>query len=174
MVLITTRHRLVNQIVDEAERKRNVEQVKQDQIKKNWSELRAKGFGYVEGGMTPAILDYENGRMLYDVLPDDAWKGQRCFIIGGGESLKDFNFSKLKNELVIGVNRAYEAMDCTVNFAMDHNLYEWIIKGKLGEESKRKFEDYKGFSVWLDSVVSLEIRWPFAPIQSILFSIILA
>lgn len=150
--MITTRHKLVTQIVAEAERKMNVEQTKQEQINENWRLLRDKGFGYSKVGMVPAILNYDKGRMLYDVMPDKSWKGQRCFIIGGGESLKDFDFSKLKNEYVIGVNRAYEAVDCTINFAMDHNLHEWITKGKLGQEAKRKFEDFKGFPVWLDSV----------------------
>lgn len=149
--MITTRHRLVNQIVAEAERKRNVEQAKQDKIKENWRIIREKGFSYAKECLPPAVLDYEDGRMLYDVMPDGSWKDQRCFIIGGGGSLKDFNFSKLRNELVIGVNRAYEVVDCTVNFAMDHNLYDWITKGKLGQEAKRKFESFKGFSVWLDS-----------------------
>ncbi|GAG97216.1 unnamed protein product, partial [marine sediment metagenome] len=124
---------------------------RQKEIKANWNELRQKGFGYSADPRHPVILDYEDGRMLYDVLPDDSWKGQRCFIIGGGPSLKDFDFSKLQNELVIGVNRAYEVMDCPINFAMDHNLYHWITKGELGKEAKERFENFKGFPVWFDS-----------------------
>lgn len=149
---ITTRHRLVNEIVEEMERKRDNDQARRDIIKENWNALRAAGFGYSEYHMKPAILDYDKGRYLHEVMPDNSWKDQRCFIIGGGESLKDFDFSKLKNELVIGVNRAYEKIDCTINFSMDNSLHEWIVGGKLDNNSKERFEDYKGFPAWLDSV----------------------
>ena len=149
--MITTRDPAVSEIVEEMARRRDVEQTRQDAIRRNWRILKEKGFGYSVQGRAAVILDYEEGRMLYDVMPDDAWRDQRCFIIGGGESLKDFDFSKLKNELVIGVNRAYERIDCTINFAMDHTFYEWITGGRLGQEAKKKFEDFKGLPVWLDS-----------------------
>ena len=123
----------------------------QKRIKENWKELRRVGFGQKEA-RPPVILNYEEGQMLYDVMPDDSWKGQRCFIIGGGESLKGFDFSQLKGELVIGVNRAYEKIDCTIMFSMDRTLYDWITGGKLGKEAKEKFENFKGFRVWLDTV----------------------
>jgi len=149
--MITTKDPIVDEIVEEGRRMRDMQQRKADIIRENWRLIRERGFGYSEQGRGPAILDYEDGQMLYDVMPDGSWKNQRCFIIGGGESLKDFDFSKLKNELVIGVNRAYEKIDCTVMFAMDHTLYEWITRGELGQEAKEKFEDFKGFPVWLDS-----------------------
>lgn len=150
--MITTRHKIVTNIVAEMDRRRNVDQMRQEAIRENWRKIREKGFGLSEKRMPPAILDYKEERYLYDVMSDEAWKDQRCFIIGGGESLKDFDFSKLKNELVIGVNRAYEKIDCTINFAMDNNLHEWITKGNLGQDAKEKFENFKGFPVWLDSV----------------------
>jgi len=150
--MITTSDKAVTEIVEKMYRKRNEERKRKEMIKRNWEELKEKGFGYSKEGILPAILNYEDGRMLYDVIPDGAWKDQRCFIIGGGESLREFDFSKLKGELVIGVNRAYEKIDCTINFAMDHTLYDWIVRGKLGQEVKDKFEDFKGFPVWLDTV----------------------
>jgi len=152
--LITTGDKRVNEIVELMDRRREncrVEKKKQDAIRANWKELHKKGFGYSQEGRKPVILDYEQGRMLYDIMPDGAWKGQRCFIIGGGESLRGFDFSKLKNELVIGVNRAYELGNCTINYAMDNNLYHWITKGVLGQEAKERFEDFKGIPVWVDS-----------------------
>jgi len=150
--MITTSDKVVIKIVEEMQRRRDLEKDKQAIIRENWRMLREKGFGYSKEGRPPAILDYEKGRMLYDVMPDGSWKDQRCFIIGGGESLKEFDFSQLKGELVIGVNRAYEKIDCTINFAMDYTLYDWIVGGKLGQEAKEKFEDFKGFPVWLDTV----------------------
>jgi len=152
--ILTTGDKRVNDIVEIMDKRREnyrIEKAKEAEIKANWKELHEKGFGYATGGRKPVILDYEQGRMLYDVLPDGSWKNQRCFIIGGGESLRGFDFSKLKGELVIGVNRAYETIDCTINYAMDNNLYHWITKGRLGQEAKKKFEDYKGIPVWLDS-----------------------
>lgn len=39
----------------------------------------------------------------------DTHKGQRCFIIGNGPSLKNTDLSKLKNEFTFGMNRVYLA-----------------------------------------------------------------
>ena len=149
---LTTSDKTVVDIVEMMQRRVDncrYEKRKEREIKENWEILKKKGFG--SSRKKPVILDYEQGRMLYDILPDNSWKDQRCFIIGGGESLKDFDFSKLKNELIIGVNRAYEVIDCTINYAMDNNLYRWITGGRLGKEAKKKFEDFKGIPVWLDS-----------------------
>ena len=48
---------------------------------------------------------------LSNILCDGAWKGQRCFVIGGGPSLNNVDLAYLKDELVIGVNRAFERID---------------------------------------------------------------
>ena len=155
MAIITTGDIRVSKTVEEMNRRRENYRVKKQReamIKANWKKLHKEGFGFVAAmNRTPVILDYEQGRMLYDILPDGSWKNQRCFIIGGGESLKGFDFSKLKNELVIGINRAYELGNCTINYSMDNNLYHWITKGKLGQQAKKRFEDFKGIPVWLDS-----------------------
>lgn len=152
--LITTGDKRVSDIVDEVQRRIAREEAKRKEdarIRRNWQMLQKKGFGLSKKGRPPVILNYEDGRMLCDVMPDGAWKNQRCFIIGGGESLKGFDFSRLKNELVIGVNRAYEMIDCEINYAMDNNIYHWITSGKLGWQAKEKFENFEGFPVWLDS-----------------------
>ena len=39
----------------------------------------------------------------------DSHKGERCFIIGNGPSLKNTNLKKLENEFTIGMNRFYMA-----------------------------------------------------------------
>jgi hypothetical protein len=41
----------------------------------------------------------------------DIHKGERCFIIGNGPSLKNTDLSKLKNEVTFGMNRVYLAFD---------------------------------------------------------------
>jgi len=40
-------------------------------------------------------------------LLKDSRKGQRCFIIGNGPSLRDTDLSQLRNEFTIGMNRIY-------------------------------------------------------------------
>ena len=46
-------------------------------------------------------------QFLKDSLPTGSWKGQRCFIIGGGPSLKGFDFKQLKGEKIIAINKAF-------------------------------------------------------------------
>ncbi len=153
--MVTTKDKVVIDILENAQRKvrtgKSPEKIEQETIKVNWSAIKRKGFGYNKESRPTAVLDYDEGRMLYDVLPDGTWKGQRCFIIGGGESLRGFDFSKLKNEMVIGVNRAFEKIDCMINYSMDYELFLWIKNGKLGPATKKKFEDYKGYPVWIDN-----------------------
>jgi len=148
--MITTKDKVVEDIFLQAQERRQNQREKE--INKNWADIKKAGFGFHPESRPTAELDYEEGRMFCDVFPDDTWKGQRCFIIGGGSSLADFDFSKLKGENVIGVNRAFEKIDCTINFAMDYHLHKWITNGRLGPVAKKKFENYKGYPVWLDSV----------------------
>ncbi|MHA1225226.1 MAG: glycosyltransferase [Candidatus Hodarchaeales archaeon] len=138
--MITTRDTAVNRIVEKKS--------KQDEYRRIWAELRKKKFGAI-----PGYFPYtqEVNRHFSEVLEDGAWKGHRCFIIGGGESLKGFDFSKLNGELIIGVNRAYEKVDCSIMFAMDYEFYKWIVRGKLGQKAKEKFDNFKGYKVWVDS-----------------------
>ncbi len=132
--MITTRNPRVQRIMKIKDQER--------QWRKNWAELK--------WGQGRHFIPTEE-RLFSNTLEDGAWKGQRCFIIGGGPSLKGFDFSKLKGELVIGINRAYEKADCTIIFSLDSRYYMWIVRGKLGAEAKKKFEDFKGYKVWLNS-----------------------
>lgn len=42
-----------------------------------------------------------------EVLEDGAWSGRRAFVVGGGPSLRGFDFGRLAGELWIGCNVAY-------------------------------------------------------------------
>lgn len=90
-------------------------------------------------------------RSLHAVLPTGAWKGQRCFIVGGGPSLKGFDFNRLQGEKVIAINRAF--LDCPfadIMFFMDKNrFYKWVMDGNLGDKTKRAFIKFKGHRVFL-------------------------
>lgn len=90
-----------------------------------------------------------------DRFPDGAWKGRRCFIIGGGPSLKGFDFNRLRGEHVIAVNAAfYNAPFADIMFAMDRDLLTKLMAGKVGKESgesyRQAFADFAGAKVWLD------------------------
>ena len=40
-------------------------------------------------------------------IPKTKWKGEEVFVIGGGDSLRGFNWGLLKDELTIGCNDAF-------------------------------------------------------------------
>ena len=88
-------------------------------------------------------------RFIYEVLPDRSWKGKPCIVVGGGPSLKDFDWELLRGWRVIGVNRVYERFDPTIIFSMDTRFLRWIMDGRYGNEAKRKFIDSKAYKVWL-------------------------
>lgn len=92
-------------------------------------------------------------KQLHSVLPSQSWKGRRCFIVGGGTSLRGFDFSQLKGELVITVNRAFEFAPFSVlNLCQDARVFGFYENAefKEGQEAKKRFEDYKGFKTWLN------------------------
>lgn len=78
------------------------------------------------------------------------WKGCTVAIIGGGPSLKNFDFTSLSNYKTIGVNASALLCGTDVLFSLDQN---WIRSNKksinsfpgekyLGVISSFKFEDY--------------------------------
>lgn len=87
-------------------------------------------------------------------MPDGAWSGKPCFIVGGGPSLKDFDWTKLKGHRTIGVNRAFERFEPTIIFSMDTDFIDWVrndmySRVKDGAETKTKFLASKAYKVWL-------------------------
>lgn len=98
----------------------------------------------------------QNGRAarvetLAKKLPDGSWAGQRCFIVGGGPSLRGFDFSRLKGERVIAINKSfYDVPFADVVFGMDRPFLDWVMEGKFGANFKVAFEAFKGIKLWLD------------------------
>ncbi len=88
-------------------------------------------------------------KIFSDHVRNGAWKGRRCFIIGGGPSIKNIDLNLLQNELTIGINRAYELLDPSILFGVDGQMWGWAEQGKLGIESQMKFKEYKGYKVWM-------------------------
>ena len=92
-------------------------------------------------------------KQLYQYIPSGAWKDRRCFIIGGGTSAKGFDFSKLKGELVITVNRAFEyCPNSAINLCQDARVFGFYENKEFpeGAEAKKKFEEYAGYKTWLN------------------------
>ena len=84
---------------------------------------------------------------LWPTLSDGDWKGDPCFIVGGGPSLRGFDFLRLPEDRTIVINRAFESMPwARVLFSMDSLYYR---------EASRKPETdpgrFPGFKVWLDT-----------------------
>jgi len=88
-------------------------------------------------------------RFLWEVLPDGAWKNKPCFIVGGGPSLKDFNWHLLKGKRTIGINRAFEKFEPTVMFSMDTRFLKWLLNDKYGSSARDRFLSLRSYRVWL-------------------------
>lgn len=90
---------------------------------------------------------------IYNCIPSGHWKGRRCFIVGGGPSLKGFDFNKLKGELVITVNRSFESFpDSAINVAQDARVFGFYENREFpeGEEARKRFNSYEGYKLWVD------------------------
>jgi len=77
------------------------------------------------------------------------WAGKRCFIVGGGPSLKGFDWSHLDGELSIGINRAIEYYDPTISFSIDSRWHEWTTNGCLGYNAQQRYATFAGNKVQL-------------------------
>ena len=97
--------------------------------------------------------DFKEG-FLKDNLTTGAWKNQRCFIIGGGPSLKGFDFSKLIGEKVIALNKAFvDAPFADILFCVDKQFQDWLLNpnkgGKEMDSARKTWPHFKGHKVWL-------------------------
>ena len=98
--------------------------------------------------------------LLSTRMREGVWRGRRAFCVGGGPSLKYFDWSLLAGELTIGINRAFEQFDPTIIFSMDTRFWMWLEQGKFGEATRARFDRYShGLKVWLDTVPG---KTPFA------------
>jgi len=90
-----------------------------------------------------------SNRFLKEVLPDNSWKDKDCYIIGGGPSLEDFDWSLLKGKRTIGINRVFEKVDPTIIFSMDTRYLNWILQNHYGHDVNIKFQKFKTYKIWL-------------------------
>jgi hypothetical protein len=107
------------------------------------------------------------------------WKGRPCFVVGGGPSLRDFDFELLRGALSIGANRAFEFFSPTILLAIDARFYRWVYEGKYGEDALRKLAAFKGKKVGVRmsaahvpgvvEIKSLGVKGPIVPIEQGLY-----
>lgn len=93
---------------------------------------------------------YSGNRKVLDALKPGLWKGERCFIIAGGESVNDFDIERLEGEHVIAVNLAFRLLDPEIIYATDARLWGWIERGETGVLDSERFENSKALKVWSD------------------------
>ena len=82
---------------------------------------------------------------ITEILSNNVWKSKTCFLIGGGPSLKDFDFGPIKNELTIGVNKSFIRFPTTINYAMDWRFYNMVTSDDL----RQQWAAYKGIKLFL-------------------------
>lgn len=88
-----------------------------------------------------------------DVLRDGAWRGEPCFVIGGGPSLIGFDFGRLKGKgRVIVINKAYLYTPfADVLFFMDHaSFYVSVKRGQFGAGALKAWDAFQGKRVFLN------------------------
>jgi len=117
------------------------------QLSKDWEWLKKRKVGRI-----PFNETLSRGPLgPQEFLPENAWKNQRCFIIGGGLSLKWFNFERLGQELTIAINRSFESIDPSIIFWMDYQtFYRDLLAGVFGEKARKKFESSSALKVTLN------------------------
>jgi len=81
--------------------------------------------------------------------PTEDWKGQDVFLIGGGPSLRDFDWSLLEPELTIGCNTAFTLGEKVCKLCIFGD-YDWFIKFRT------ELEKYRGV-VFANASASLSV-----------------
>lgn len=66
---------------------------------------------------------YSVGSKITDKIVSGAWEGSPCFLIGGGPSLREFDFSKLVFHRTIGINKSFLFHPSNIVYFMDHLFY---------------------------------------------------
>jgi len=100
--------------------------------------------------------DEERAEWLFQVLPDGIWKGRRCFIVGGGPSVKKFDLTRLRGELVIALNNSFAHIDYpTILFSIDDCYWGQLELGDkhptpLDPAIIKAYKTTKAFKVWVD------------------------
>jgi len=92
-------------------------------------------------------------RPVSEVLPSGCWKGERCVILGGGPSLRGFDFRVLDGMHTIGINKMFQLYPSEVHYSMDHTFFEMVeLNRKPSQDHYRLHQDwvrYDGIKVFM-------------------------
>ena len=90
--------------------------------------------GRIKNIISPTVIKHDGvslnwgkvdmSKVVYTKV-DPLYKGEIIYIIGGGPSLKDFNWDLLKGKRVIAINKAYQFYDADVVYWTDSRFYNW-------------------------------------------------
>jgi hypothetical protein len=88
-------------------------------------------------------------RMVHELLSKRAWaEAPRVWLVGGGPSLREFDWSLLAGEVVVGCNRCYERPHVGVTVCVDGanapGFLSWAELGKFGD----LWSQYTGLKVY--------------------------
>lgn len=86
---------------------------------------------------------------LPDVFHEHSFaEAPRVWVIGGGPSLRNFDWSLLQGEVVIGANRAFEKPNVGITITIDPLFERLSVNGDLGGKQRAAWRDYKGIKVY--------------------------
>ena len=135
-------------IAKEKEKKEEKKADPQNHIVNAWDEI--KETENVRSRHFPP-QSYYTHQKLCEKYPNNTWSGKRCFIIGGGHSLRDFNFSILDKELTIAINRAQEFLDPSIIFFTDYETFFLkLMRCEFGIEARRRFLNSQALKIALN------------------------
>jgi len=148
-MFITTRSKEVSEIVERSSLIRRERPDRISEVDKNWNYIKRTA------GLESRYFDrheYSTHQRLINEFKDKVFLENRCFLIGGGPSLKEFNFSKISNEFTIAINRAHEFIkDPSIIFFIDEEgFYDELMKGGFGQEALKKFNISQSIKISLN------------------------
>lgn len=116
---------------------------------------------YTKENRKRKILGYKNldvknqkcsAKRISDIFEPGMLENVRCFIIAGGPSVKNLDFSLLENEFTIGINKSFLKFNTDICYMMDWSLYRYVSYPGVKQEQKEINEiwiNYKGYKVFL-------------------------
>lgn len=88
--------------------------------------------------------NYIYSKKISDVCRFKEFRGKRCFLIGGGESLRSFDFDKIKEEYTIGINKSFLHFPSNFLYLSDASFYSKI---QADPDLVSKWREFKGIKV---------------------------
>jgi len=134
------------------------------------------GFYFRQNGVVPvktnklhyttdfAKFSYRDNRKVIDVLKNNMWKNQPCYLIGGGPSLENFDFSLLEGKKTIGINKSFMYYEADIQYFMDMRFLNWIKEGLLDkfheQNVKAKWDGLKSVKIILQPMNYVVFKEP--------------